>query len=154
MNKLDFPIRIYERSEDDLVIMIPHDPVNDYFDEVQKKAKTDHTRQFVNWLRKQFPDVLTEFKYLNKRLGAAKNRNWYGYCCRPMVNCDRHFVAYGISKQQMLLIKLSWQFQTEMAYLESNKGGYAISIEPSPSPELLKRIEDKKRTKLLKTGDA
>lgn len=116
MNELDYTLRILERGEDDLVLMVPHE-VNDAWGNTKEQiaARKAKTKLFCDWIRKQFPHVPTEFRYVNKRrVRDHRYRHWARY---KTINTDKHFVAYGLTKGEMMIIKLSWSFQQQVARL-------------------------------------
>jgi hypothetical protein len=136
MNVLSYPIRIYEKSEDHLVIMVPHEP-NDNWGEAKlnEQVRTDQTRDFVKWLRKTFKDVPNEFRYMNKKqIRDWRYRSIWSARRYKTINADKHFVVYGLTRKQMMMIKLVWQFKTETAGTSSNCSflvGDPSSFEPS-----------------------
>ena len=154
MQQLDYPIRILERGPDDLCVLVPHDSLVSWKDVGKEKA--NKTRAFCNWLRKQFPDVPTEFRYVNtKQVRVSRRSNFYGGARYKTVNCDKHFVAYGLTKNQMLMVKLAWQFETQLARKESSPSdpkAYTIKgIKPfKPTDVLQARLDNKTKVKPVK----
>lgn len=155
MQQLDYPIRILERGPDDLCILVPHDSLT-YWKDTERKTKANKTREFCNWLRKQFPDVPTEFRYVNtKQVRVSRRSTWYGGARYKTVNCDKHFVAYGLTKNQMLMVKLAWQFETQKCRKESSPSdpeAFTINgIKPfKPTDVLQARLDNKTKAKPVK----
>lgn len=108
-NQLHFDLRILTRSEDDLVILVPHEDAR-WISRENDQDRTNQTRQFCNWIRKQFPDIPTEFRYVNKKWSTVGG--WGRIPRARRVNCDKHFVAYGLTRSQFMMVKLAWQFKS------------------------------------------
>lgn len=158
-NELYVDVRLYEKEDGTTVLMVSHEP-QDYFIRTKHPEFAKQTRKFCNWIRKTFPHVPTEFRYVNTRqvrypLGSYWNRN---YNTRT-VNCDKHFVAYGLQKSELMMIKLAWIYKTEKIYLTSLPSGvtdgYLLKKSSSlePTEALKQRLEKNTRTKLLKVDD-
>lgn len=158
-NELGFPLRIYENDPDDIILMVPHDPstswiytLNGLCSVSEAAEYTKRTRRFCNWLRKQFPDVPTEFRYVNKtRVPDYRYRRsiWGGPSRHKTVNSDKHFVAYGLTRQQMLMIKLAWVFETHVVKIkngiDTESADFLLDKVIVPSAELKKRMANPKR---------
>lgn len=144
MNHLDFPIRLVERPEGDFCLMISHDPV-DGFHKEKRQSSAKKTRSFCNWFRKQFPHIPNEFRYINTKRSKVSG-TWYRPRFRT-VNCDKHFVAYGVSKSDLMIIKLSWAFKVQLVRHVSDPpltDAFTMneSLVPKPSKALSKKIEN------------
>lgn len=153
MQTLDFPIRILERGPDDLCILVAHEPLNYHHPEAKEKAKK--TREFCNWIRKQFPKVPTEFRYVNKKSVRHSGRKWWQHARRKTVNCDKNFIAYGLSRSEMMLIKLAWSFKTQPIRFETDptitSNHFVIQGSTlDPSEALKKRIEKNTKVKAVR----
>lgn len=153
MNDLGFPLRIYEKSPDEFVLLIAHEEA-DWNNKAAHKERTNKTRRFCNWLRKQFPDVPTEFRYMRKE--RVRDYRYRGWSVRyKTINADKHFVAYGLTKNQLLMIKLAWSYKTQTVKIEGldsyNTDDVVFPDVPEPTEALLKRLKDKKPTKMLET---
>jgi len=146
-NELDFPLRIYEKGPDELVLLVAHEAA-DWHNRAAHKAKTNKTRMFCNWLRKQFPDVPTEFRYMRKE--RVRDYRYRGWSVRyKTVNSDKHFVAYGLTKNQLLMIKLAWVYKTQNVKIEGQDSYGTDDVVfpwvPEPTEELLTRLKNKKK---------
>lgn len=157
MQTLDFPIRILERENGDVCILVSHEDQVYYKNEANRE-KANHTRAFCNWVRKQFPHVPTEFRFVNTKSVSIRSRSIWGYGIprSRTVNCDKHFVAYDLTKSELMLIKLAWQFQTQPVRLATTppiENSFTINAFGGlrPTDALKKRIENKTRAKLLST---
>lgn len=150
MQTLAYPVRILEQDSN-ISIFVPHDSLTQWRDQ-QGKSNRDKTREFCNWIRKQFPHVPTEFRYVNtKRVGIYGAKSWSIRRYRT-VKCDKHFVAYGLTKNELMLIKLSWQFVTQPVRLSTDPdipGSFTIETSGGfqPSDTLLARLEKKTKAK-------
>lgn len=154
MNELHFPLRVLENKDGTVTLLVKHQDVNAWGSTKQVLLEqTNKTRAFCNWIRKQYPHVPTEFRYLGKKQVRDRRSRWaFRY---RTVNTEKHFVAYNMAKNELLMIKLAWTFKTQKAELSADKhdpDAYVIELtEVAPTSALLKRIADKSRTKLLKT---
>lgn len=153
-NQLHFPVRIYEdETGNDFILMVPHED-KQWSNRVTHIENTNLTRQFCNWIRKQFPDVPTEFRFVNQRW-ASRRRTSYSIPVAVRVNCDKHFVVYGLTKNQMLMIKLAWMFETQQIAVAGESrystNVYVIDKLPVPSDALRKRMENKTKPKAIDT---
>lgn len=157
MNQLDFPVRIFERDANDYCILVPHEDISRWHNEAAKES-ANKTRAFCNWIRKQFPHVPTEFRFVNtKRVRIHGRRSIWATPRYRQAGCDKHFVAYGLTKAELMMIKLAWQFKSQPVRLATGPtipdsftvdapGGFR------PSDALKKRIEKNARAKLLSTA--
>lgn len=146
-NELHFPIRLYENDPDDILLMVSHESFT-YGDKKAHNERADRTREFCNWLRKQFPQVATEFRYIGKeRIRDPRYSYWTARY--KTINTDKHFLAYGLTRAQLMLIKLAWVFKTQNVKLSGfdkyESGDYILDEIPAPSPELIARMASKKK---------
>ena len=157
MQTLDFPIRILERENGDVCILVSHEDQVYYKNEANRE-KANHTREFCNWIRKQFPHVPTEFRFVNtKRVRIHGRRSAWSAPRYRIAGCDKHFIAYDMTKAELMLTKLSWQFQSQPVRLATGppiEKSFTINAPGGfrPSEALKKRIEKKTRAKLLSTA--
>ena len=156
MQTLDFPIRILEREDGNVCILVSHED-QVYYKNAANREKANHTRAFCNWLRKQFPHVPTEFRFVNtKQVRVHGRRSVWSAPRYRTAGCDKHFIAYDLTKNELLMVKLAWQFQTQpvrLATCPPIDGSFTINAPGGfrPSDALKKRMEAKTRTKLLST---
>jgi len=153
MNELHFPLRVLENEDGTVTLLVSHEDNHSWGS--AKAAQTeqrDKTRRFCNWIRKQYPHIPTEFRYLGKKQVRDVRSRW---CTRfRVVNTDKHFVAYNMAKNELLMIKLAWTFKTQKAELSGDRhepGIYVIGLdEVKPTPALVGRIANKTKAKLVK----
>lgn len=150
-NELDFPLRIYEKGPDEFVLLVPHEPA-EWGNKKAHLEKTNKTRSFCNWIRKQFPDTPTEFRYMRKeRVRDYRYRAWS--VRYKTINTDKHFVAYGLTKNQMLMIKLAWVYKSQPVKIEGLDKYQADDVVfpeiPEPTEALVERMKNKKPAKSL-----
>jgi hypothetical protein len=157
MQELDYPIRILERGPDDFCILVPHDSLT-YWKDKERKEKANKTRAFCNWLRKTFPHVPTEFRYVNTKQVRVGRGSYWSRRRFKTVNCDKHFVAYGLKGSELMMVKLAWQFTSQPCRLKTathpDPSAYAIEAPAGfrPSDALVKRIENKTKAKPVRTA--
>lgn len=156
MQELDFPVRLLTRSEDDIVLMVAHDGITSWYNKAEQKQRADKTREFCNWIRKTFPHVPTEFRYLgHKRVRNYRYRS-YSTCAYRTVNSDKHFVAYGLKRNELMMIKLAFSYQTQVAEISGpdkhTAGAYIIERfdEIVPTRALEKRLAKDIKAKPVK----
>jgi hypothetical protein len=129
-----------ELSPDHIVLMVSHPNGTSRYYAQEEKEKREMTRRFVTWLRKTFPEVATEYRPTVD-----------GYYAR--YDGKRVFAAYGLTKKQFMLIKLSWRYDERKINIDgSNYMGSSNYIQgtaciPSwamvPSSEYMDRQADK-----------
>jgi hypothetical protein len=152
MNQLGFPLRILERGEDDICILVSHEPGNSY--DKDRRERAAHTKTFCDWLRRQFPQVLTEFRYVNTKQVRIRGGNAWSYHRRyRTAGCDKHFVAYGLTRAQLMFVKLAWQFQSQpvrLADFPIYDGSFTIMLPGGlrPSDALNRRLKAKAEAKV------
>jgi len=158
-NELHFPVRLLERGPDDFCILVSHEPNLAWGEAKQAgEERRNKTRSFCNWIRKTFPHVPTEFRYVNTRVVRIRGRNTWGYrSATRTINCDKHFVAYGLKKNELMMTKLAWVFKTQPVCLATGpciEGSFTVNAPGGfrPSDELKKRIEAKTKPKALSTA--
>jgi hypothetical protein len=157
VNTLDFPLYILENEDGTSTIMVHHDQVGSWNSahNLTERAKTNNTRKFCNWIRMNLKEVPTEFRYMSKkRVRDYRYRSWS--VRYKTINDDKCFVAYNVSRNDMMRIKLAWVFTTKKAEL-GGKASYAGDVwaldqtEPlEPSETLKKRMADKVAPKKVK----
>lgn len=149
-NQLHFDLRILTRSEDDLVILVPHEDAR-WITREGDQSRTNQTRQFCNWIRKQFPDIPTEFRYVNKKWSYTRGKNYWSMSRARRVNCDKHFVAYGLTRSQFMMIKLAWQFKTIPVLISGDEitanTYFTVMGDLQPTDALRERMSKKTRFK-------
>jgi len=154
MNELHFPLRVLENDDGTVTLLVKHQDVTSWGQHKQTLlAQTDKTRAFCNWIRKQYPHIPTEFRYLAKKQIRDYRSRW---CTRyRTVNTDKHFVAYHMAKNELLMIKLAWSFTTQRAEYggESSQtpGAYLVELDKlEPTPALIERLAKKIKAKPVK----
>lgn len=148
MNELKFPLKIYKQRNGKYVLAVQHVTS-------AGRALTDPTRRFANWIRGQCPDVITEFKDITTYTPYVGYTDWRGYYR------VRHFVAYDVPANTLLLLKLSWQYKAQQMnrqtlkydatgrrYPKDQKSYFPVGAE-QPTSEALKRVTEKRRVKPL-----
>ena len=158
MNELGFPLKIFERDTDDICILVDHDARYVWGDaKKQDKERKDQTRKFCNWIRKTFPHVPTEFRYCGTKEVWYNRGRWNRR--RVIVNSDKHFVAYGLKRNELMMIKLAWIYKTIPCRLKGTShpdpNAYAIDAPQGfrPTDALKARIENKTKVKPVKVDD-
>ena len=101
MQQLSFPLKIHVRKNGLRVIFVEHVNLGHHRLKLER-PKQDETRAFCNWIRSTFPDLPTEFK--------AANRS--SYRRRRYDPAERHFVAYDLTPNEFMMIKLAFGFET------------------------------------------
>jgi hypothetical protein len=76
------------------------------------KDSRNSNKDFINHLRKQFPEVRNEFRDVPVRWYEDGSYGW----------CDRHFCAYGLTKSQYVMLKLSWTYKEVKVHSRTRKG--------------------------------
>jgi len=142
MNIVSRPVRVLENKDGTMTIMVPHQPGQ--YGQANKEA-ADNTREFCNWIRKNLTDVPTEFRYMQQqRVRDYKYRYWHRY---KTINTDKCFVAYSISRNDMMRLRLAWTYsvvKTELSGKDSYETGVFVldhDSEPTPSNSLKARWE-------------
>lgn len=157
MQELDFPVRLHERGDDDFVIMVPHTEASWHNREAHKE-KTNKTRSFCNWIRRTFPHVPTEFRYCSTKQVRFTTGGYWNRQRWKTVNCDKHFVAYGLTKSELMMVKLAWIYKTQIAVQKASgnkpEGAYEFSMPAGvrPTDALKKRLEKKTKAKQVKVS--
>jgi hypothetical protein len=150
MQTLAYPIRILEQDSK-FSILVPHDSLSQWRD-TEGKTNRNKTREFCNWIRRQFSHIPTEFRYVNtKQVRIPGSKSWSIRRFKT-VKCDKHFIAYNLSKTELMLIKLSWQFSTQPVRLQNDPADpLAFTIDSpgifGPSNALLARLEKNTKAK-------
>jgi hypothetical protein len=87
-----------------------------------------------------------------KRVRDTRYRGYYHHRYKT-INADKCFVAYNLSRNDMMRIKLSWQFTSSKAEL-SGKDSYDMNVwqldqteRLEPSDDLKARLEKKTESK-------
>lgn len=91
-------VRIFVRKDGLINLYIRHPS---YVWPENYKKQRDSNKTFINHLRKAFPEIRNEFRKVPVEWYADGTYSW----------TDRHFCAYGLTKAQYSLLKLSWTYE-------------------------------------------
>jgi hypothetical protein len=90
-------VRIFTRTDGLINLYIRHPS---YIYSPAYKKQRDSNKTIINHIRKVFPEVRNEFREVPVQWYTDGTYGW----------TDRHFCAYGLTKAQYALLKLSWTF--------------------------------------------
>lgn len=146
MNELKAKLRVWQKKNGNYILLVDH-PVT------YGRDYTDPTRKFANWIRRQSPDIITEFRgfpYYIPDINNPRYVDWW---------TNTYFVAYDVPPNIYMLLKLSWTYKLQEF---NNRIKDGIPADPynyfplkyeTPTAKALERKEKKTRVKLLKVDD-
>jgi hypothetical protein len=130
---LTHPIRVYYGRNRKLNLYIYH-PMYYTWGDTRKAA--NQNRVLVNWVRKTFPHIANEVR----EIPTAYDK--YGSC----YGRDHVFCFYGLTKQEYMMLKLSWTFREfrmsgRKPTSHTRRIDYVSPYHRKPSLECQKRFE-------------
>lgn len=108
-NELKTQLRVLQRK-DGLINLYLYHPLDTWS---YYKATRDRNKPFINWIRKRFPEALNEFRKIP--------RTWNLELDYPEGMND-HFCVYGLTKQEYVMVKLSWAYKAEILHSKRRAG--------------------------------
>lgn len=108
-NDLQTTVQVFHRKDGliNLYLWHPLDRWTGY------KKYRDRNRPFINWIRKQFPTTLNEFR--------SVPRYWDPECGYGS-SADGHYCVYGLTKTEYMRLKLSWTYKEKILHNKTRKG--------------------------------
>jgi hypothetical protein len=119
VNHLEGEIKIYKRRNGKFNIYIDYAA---WATETDRKLRANK-RLFVNWLRKQYPTHLNEFREMPGYY-YGKNGTAFGASERKM------FVAYDFTKSEIMMMKLAWTWkETKLILLKLKRPNQSLAYD-------------------------